>query len=150
MIPHATEQLSLCDTTLHFCQSIFLFLAFPLFKLIFIGVQLIYTVVLVSAVQQSESIIHIHISTLFQILFPYISLHSIEQSSLCYTVRSYQLSILYIVVLYMSIPISQFIPPAFLLNLSQSFHLSAYVTHLFLHVVHFSHQSPYHKGKTGE
>ena len=112
MIPHATEQLSLCDTTLHFCQSIFLFLAFPLFKLIFIGVQLIYTVVLVSAVQQSESIIHIHISTLFQILFPYISLHSIEQSSLCYTVRSYQLSILYIVVLYMSIPISQFIPPS--------------------------------------
>ena len=33
-------------------------------KIIFIGVQLIYNVVLVSAVQQSESVIHIHISTL--------------------------------------------------------------------------------------
>ena len=35
------------------------------FKKIFIGVQLIYNVVLVSGVQQSESVIHIHISTLF-------------------------------------------------------------------------------------
>ena len=39
------------------------------FNLIFIGAQLIYNVVLVSAVHQSESIIQIHISTLFQILF---------------------------------------------------------------------------------
>ena len=38
--------------------SIFLYL-------IFIGIQLLYNVVLVSAVQQSESVIHIHISTLF-------------------------------------------------------------------------------------
>ena len=38
---------------------------------------------------------HIHISTL-QILFPYRSLQSIEQSSVCYTVSSYQLCILYI------------------------------------------------------
>ena len=67
-------------------------------KLIFIGVWLIYNVVLVSAVQQSESVIHIHISTLFQILFPSRSLQSIEQSSLCYTVGSYWLSILHIVV----------------------------------------------------
>ena len=66
------------------------------FFLIFLGVQLIYNVVLVSAVQQSESVIHI--STLFQILFPYRLLQSIEQSSLCYTVGPYQLSILYIVV----------------------------------------------------
>ena len=68
------------------------------FKLIFIGIQLIYNVVLVSAVQQSESVIHIHISTLFKILFPYRSLQSIEQCSLCYTVGAYQLSILYVVV----------------------------------------------------
>ena len=34
-------------------------------KLIFTGVWLIYNVVLVSAVQQSESVIHIHTSTLF-------------------------------------------------------------------------------------
>ena len=68
------------------------------FKLIFFGVQLIYNVVLVSAVQQRESVIHIHMSTLFQIIFQYRSLQSIEQSSLCYTVDSYQLFILYIVV----------------------------------------------------
>ena len=66
----------------------------------FIGVQSIYNVVLVSGVQQSESVIHIHISTLFfffLILFPYRLLQSIEQSSLCYQ-GSYQLSILYTVV----------------------------------------------------
>ena len=38
---------------------------------------------LVSAVEQS--VIHIHISTLSQILFPYRSLQSTEQSCLCYT-----------------------------------------------------------------
>ena len=32
---------------------------------------MIYNVVLVSGVQQSDLVIHIHISTLFQILFPY-------------------------------------------------------------------------------
>ena len=69
-----------------------------LFFKIFIGVYLIYNVVLVSGVQQTESIIHIHISTLFQILFPYRPLQSIEQSSLCYKVCPYYLSILYIVV----------------------------------------------------
>ena len=44
----------------------------------FIGVQLIYNVVLVSDVQQSDSVIHIHIFIVFQILFPYRSLQSIE------------------------------------------------------------------------
>ena len=34
--------------------------------------------VLVSTAQQSESVIQIHIFTLFQILFPYWSLQSIE------------------------------------------------------------------------
>ena len=43
------------------------FYFFPFLKkfIFYIGVQLIYHVVLVSAVQQSESVIHIHISTLF-------------------------------------------------------------------------------------
>ena len=41
---------------------------------------------LVSGVQQSESVIQIQISTLFQILFPYRPLQSIEQSSHCYAV----------------------------------------------------------------
>ena len=30
-----------------------------------------YNVVLISGVQQSDSVIHIHVSILFQILFPY-------------------------------------------------------------------------------
>ena len=46
--------------------------------LIFIGVYLIYNVVLVSGVQQSESVIHTLKSTLFQILFPYRLLQNIE------------------------------------------------------------------------
>ena len=49
--------------------------------------------VLVSGVQQSDSVIHIYVSILFffyvsilfQILFPFRLLQSIEQSSLCYT-----------------------------------------------------------------
>ena len=41
---------------------------------------------LVSGVQQSKSVIHIHISIPFQILFPL--LHNIEQLTLCYTVDS--------------------------------------------------------------
>ena len=59
------------------------------------GVYLIYNIVLVDAVHQSES--HTHIPILFQILFPYRSLESIEQGSLCCTVGPYQLSILYMV-----------------------------------------------------
>ena len=42
--------------------------------------------VLVSGVQQSNSVIHIHVYILFQILFPFRLLQNIEQSSLCYTV----------------------------------------------------------------
>ena len=54
---------------------------------------MIYNVVLVSGIQQSDSVIHIHIFILFQILFPYRLLHNIEQSSLCYTVVPCWLSI---------------------------------------------------------
>ena len=52
---------------------------------------------LVSAVQQGDSVIHTHIY-LFQILFPGRLLQNIESSSLCYTVDPCWLSILYIVV----------------------------------------------------
>ena len=52
--------------------------------------------VLVSGVQQSDSLIHIHVSTLFQIPFPNRLLQNIEESSLCYTVGPCWLSILYI------------------------------------------------------
>ena len=53
---------------------------------------------LVSGVQQSDLVIHIHISILFLILFPYRLLQSIEYSSLCYTVGPCWLSILHILV----------------------------------------------------
>ena len=69
---------------------------FLFFFLICIGVQLIYNVVLVSTVQQSESATRICISPLFCISFPFRSPQSTEQSFLCYTVGSHQLSILYI------------------------------------------------------
>ena len=54
--------------------------------------------VLVSGVQQSDSVIHIHVSILFQILFLFRLLQNIEQSSLCSTVGLCWLSILNIAV----------------------------------------------------
>ena len=66
------------------------------------GLWLIISVVLFSGVQHSDSIIHTHISILFQILFSRL-LQNIEQSSLCYTVGSCWLSI-FNVVMFMSIP----------------------------------------------
>ena len=66
--------------------------------LFYIRVKLINNVVLVSGVQQSDSVIHIHVSLLFQILFPIRLLQNIEQSSLCYTVGPCWLSILNIAV----------------------------------------------------
>ena len=55
-------------------------------NLLYIGAELINNVVLVSGVQQSNSVIHIHMPILFQILFLFMLLQNIEQSSLCYTV----------------------------------------------------------------
>ena len=57
---------------------------FLLFKkfLFHIGVQFTNNVVLVSGAQESDSVIHIHVSTLFQILFPFKLLQNTEQSSL--------------------------------------------------------------------
>ena len=45
-------------------------LLFSHLKKFYIGVQLIYNVVLVSGVQQSDSVIHIHVSILFSDSFP--------------------------------------------------------------------------------
>ena len=47
---------------------------------------MINNVVFVSGVQQSDSVIHIHVSILFQIFLPFRLLHNMEQSSLCSTV----------------------------------------------------------------
>ena len=54
--------------------------------LFYIGVQLIDNIVLVSSVQQSDLVIHIYVSILFQILSPFrLLLHNVEQSSLYHT-----------------------------------------------------------------
>ena len=53
-------------------------------SLFYIGVYLINKVVIVSAVQQSDSVIHIHVSIVSEILFPLRLLHDTEQISLCY------------------------------------------------------------------
>ena len=58
---------------------------------------MINSVVLVLGTQQSGSVIHIHVSILFLILFPFRLLQNIEQSSLCGTVSLYWLPILNIV-----------------------------------------------------
>ena len=64
--------------------------------------QLIYNVVLISSVQQSDLVIYIYINThmyiVFQILFHYRLLQDIEYNSLCYTVGPCYLPILYKVV----------------------------------------------------
>ena len=67
---------------------------------LFFLLELIYSVVLVSAVQKSDSVIRIHVSILFQILFPFRLLQSIEQSFLCYTVGPCWLSILFYLFFY--------------------------------------------------
>ena len=51
-------------------------------------------VVLVSGIQQSGSMTHIHASILFQILFPLRLLQSSEQSPLCSIVGAWGLNIL--------------------------------------------------------
>ena len=55
-------------------------------------------VVLVLDVQQSDSVIHIHISILFQILYPIGLLQNVEPSSLCYIVGPCWSSVLNIAV----------------------------------------------------
>ena len=72
----------------NFCSIFFNFL-------FYIGVELISNAVLVSGVQQSDSVVHIHVSILFQVLFPFTLFHNIEQSSLCYTVGPGWSSILF-------------------------------------------------------
>ena len=45
---------------------------------------MINNVVLISGVQRSDSDIDIRLPTLFQVVFPFMVLQNIEQSSLCY------------------------------------------------------------------
>ena len=53
---------------------------------------------LVSSVQRSDSVTHVHVCILFQILFPFRLLYNIEQSSPCCTVGPCWLSNLNIAV----------------------------------------------------
>ena len=64
-------------------------------KTTFIGVQLIYNAVLISVVQQSEPVIHIHVSILFR-CFSYMGHYRVLSSFLCYMVGLYQLFTFYI------------------------------------------------------
>ena len=54
---------------------------------------MVYSAVLVSGVLQSQSVMHMHISTLSSILFPYTPLQGFEQDFLRYTAGPYQSSI---------------------------------------------------------
>ena len=85
-------------------------------KLIFIGVQLLYSVVLVSTAQQSESAIRIYIYIYIPSFldFPPIQVskeHSVEFPELYSRFSLFIYFIHSINSVYMSIPISQFIPP---------------------------------------
>ena len=82
-----------------------------LFKLVFIGVYLLCNVVLVSAVQKTESAIHNDISPPFWTSFPFRSPQCIKQSSLCYVVCSHESSILYILSIVYIVNPNQPIPP---------------------------------------
>ena len=64
-----------------FCPQILLFLIFEIYLLLFIGVWLVYNVLLLLCSKVNQ--LYIYISTLFQSLSPYRSLHSVEQSSPC-------------------------------------------------------------------
>ena len=79
-----------------------------LFFFFLIDVKLIYSVALVSAVQQSESVIRIHISTFFR-FFSHIGHYRVLSRVPCVYSRS--LLVIYFIYssVYMSIPISQFI-----------------------------------------
>ena len=64
----------------------FLLLLLTFSFLFYFGVQLINKVMSVSVVQQSDSVIHTHVSSLFQILFPFRLSQNIKQRSLCYII----------------------------------------------------------------
>ena len=78
--------------------------------LLYTGVQLINNTVLVSHVQQTDSVITIHVFSymcIFQICFPFRLLHNIEQGSLCCTV-----GLFWLFSVYMSVPNSlTMLPP---------------------------------------
>ena len=92
--------------------------------LFYFGVYLFNNVVLVSGVQQRDSVAHIYLAILLQIIFPFRLLQSIEQSSLCYTVCSCWIYILSIIVVCSSCQsqtLNLFLPTPFSLVTINSF-----------------------------
>ena len=57
-------------------------------------------VVLVSDIQQHDSVIHLKVSILFQIIFPFRLLQSIEHSSLCYRLLVIYFIYLFIIIIF--------------------------------------------------
>ena len=96
VLPHGTVTPVFTQHSLCMCPCFSIYLSF--FKVFYIGVKLINNAVLVSGVQQSDSVMYIsiHISIRYQILFPFrlLLIHTTEQHSLCYTVGPYWVSIL--------------------------------------------------------
>ena len=74
-------------------------------------------VVLVSGIHQSDSVTHIHVSTAFQILFPFRLLNNIEQGSLCYNQEKVLVGYPFeISILCMSLPNSPSLPSLLLFH----------------------------------
>ena len=93
-VSRLTEQESLFRQSMKL-KKIQKFILASIFQLAFIGVQLYYSVALVSTMQQNESTMHKYI---YFFGFPSHSRHHNALSSLYYTVCSNQFSILYIVI----------------------------------------------------
>ena len=85
------------------CMLIFFYILKTLF---YIGVWLITNIMLLSGIQQSDSVIYIHVFILFQTPFSFRLLQNIEQSSLCCTVGSRSFSILNIEIQFHSLCLS--------------------------------------------
>ena len=73
-----------------------MFSSMSFFKLIFIGVYLLYSVVLVSTTQQSESATHGHLSLLFWISFPFSSMGFIVLALTCKPLMDFELIFVWI------------------------------------------------------
>ena len=112
------------------------------FLFYFIGVQLLCNVVLFSAVQQSKSAIHIHISPFEGTSFLFRSPQGTEQISLCYTVSSHQLFMQYINSIYMPSQSSSSSPPPSPLVSTCLFSIclieNKHVLYRQVHLYHFS------------
>ena len=91
---------------------LFFCLTVSLFKVTVIGVWLIHSVVLVSGVQQSQSFMHMHISTLYRFFCHIVIPEYWIEFSVLY---SGSLLVIYFICrsVYLSILVSQFIPPPF-------------------------------------